>query len=121
MNKPSCRTFLFAAAFAIIVISPVAHSQITSITQVKGADPQRDIALAIGKGDLRFIAVNGVAAGMVPGTDQHGADRALIEVRGTRTLRGTSDYKDLRLNQLAWEYAEAYNKLLLGHLRKKPQ
>lgn len=114
--------FLLAvAALMILGAGSTARAQITSLSQVKGANPEADLKLAIAKGDLRFIAVNGMAAGMVPGTDQYGLDRPFIEAHGTRTIHGTSDYKDARLNELAWAYARTYNRSLLYYLRTKPQ
>jgi hypothetical protein len=97
------------------------RAQVTSLAQVKGADPEKDLKVAIAKGDLRFIAVNGIAAGMVLGTDQYGLDRPFIEAHGTRTIRGTSDYQDARLNQLASAYARTYNRALLYYLRTNPK
>jgi hypothetical protein len=119
MNKFRVSVFLVLTILAIMATGSRARAQITSLAQVKGANAEADLKLSIAKNDLRFIAVNGVAAGMVPGTDQYGLDRPFIEAQGTRTLRGTSDYKDIRLNELAWEYARTYNRLLLYHLRTK--
>ena len=91
-------------------------------------DPKLDIAVAIKGGDFRFYAVNGFASGMVPGTDQYRADKEIIQLYGTQTIAGTTDAFEsdnhAELIKRAWEYASAYNKLLLEYLRgpgnKKP-
>jgi hypothetical protein len=121
MSRLSPLKLLVLGVLMFFGAGPALRAQVTSLHQVKGANPEADLKLAIAKNDLRFIAVNGFAAGMVPGTDQNGVDRALIEARGTRTIRGTSDYQDARLNQLAWTYARAYNRELLYYLHTRPK
>ena len=85
------------------------------------ADPKRNVADSIVRKDYRFWAINGIAAGMVLGTDQAGKDRKLIETYGTHTIAGTSDYssslKKARLNEAANSYVRTYNALLLEYLR----
>src|SRR5688572_2640329 len=89
------------------------------LSWINTADPKHDCAAAVARGDLRFYAVNGIAPGMVLGTDQHGADRALIQIHGVRAIIGTSDTSTSRLNRQASAYARAYNANLLQHLRAK--
>jgi len=121
MNRLHFPTLLAVGVMMVLGAGSTLRAQITSLAQVKGANPETDLKLAITKDDLRFVAVNGIAAGMVPGTDQNGLDRPLIEAHGKRAIRGTSDYQDARLNELAWAYARTYNRLLLYYLRTKPQ
>jgi hypothetical protein len=109
------------AALMVLGAISTARGQVTSLAQVKGANAEADLKVAIAKGDLRFVAVNGIASGMVPGTNENGLDRPFIEAHGKRTIQGTSDYKDQRLNDLAWAYARAYNRDLLYYLRTHPQ
>jgi len=83
------------------------------------ADPQRDLAAALARGDRRFVGVYGYSAD-VPGVDS--PDQGLLKRYGVRYLRGTSDamtsQEDERLNKLAHRYAKKYNGLLLQHLRR---
>lgn len=93
----------------------------------KPKDPTGDVAEAIKSGNFRFYAVNGLASGMVPGTDQYGVDKEIIQSYGIQIIAGTTDGGSIEvidLSQRAWEYATAYNSLLLKYLRnsdnKKP-
>jgi hypothetical protein len=83
------------------------------------ADPQRDLAAALARGDQRFVGLHGYADS-VPGFDSPYED--LPKRYGVRYLRGTSDAmtseEDHRLNDLADQYAKKYNALLLQHLRR---
>lgn len=121
MNRSYFPTLFVVAAWMVMGFTSTAHAQVTSLAQVKGANAEADLKRAIAKGDLRFIAVNGVAAGVVPGTREDGLDRPFIEALGKRSIQGTSDTGDIRLNELAWAYARAYNRELLYYLRTHPQ
>ena len=83
------------------------------------ADPERDLAAALARGDRRFVGTYGYTA-TVPGA---GSPYDPLPKRyGVRFLRGTSDamtsQEDERLNDLARRYAKKYNQLLLQHLRR---
>jgi len=86
---------------------------------VKTADARRDVNAAMAHGEFRFYAINGIAPGIVPGVEQYGADKEMVKKYGYRTIAGTSDYSNGDLNQLAYQYAETYNRILLRYLRAK--
>lgn len=119
--KPNCNTLeVFVATLLLFLTcgcSSIADAQ--RLSWLNTADPKHECEAAIARGDLRFYAVNGIASDMILGTDQHGADRALIQVHGFRIIAGTSDHSNIRLNQRASEYVRYYNATLLRYLRAK--
>ena len=118
--KPQIELFLLSVLLVFTCgCSSIAESH--RLSWLKTADPKHDCEAAIARGDTRFYAVNGIAAGMVLGIDQHGADRTLIQTHGVRTIVGTSDTSASRLNRRASEYARTYNQILLQHLHAKPR
>jgi hypothetical protein len=108
---------LFASLLLFCACGCSSIAEYRRLSWLNTADPKHDCAAAVARGDLRFCAVNGIAPGMVLGTDQCGADRALIQAYGVRTIVGTSDTSVSRLNRRASEYARAYNVTLLRYLR----
>jgi hypothetical protein len=112
------RTFGFLATGLLLLLAFGCFSDTQRLSRIVSGDPKQDCEAAMAHGDLRFYAVNGFASGMVLGTDQHGADRDLIQSHGVRTIPGTSDYSsNWRFNQRASDYARIYNGTLLRHLR----
>ena len=97
-----------------------ADSVKNSIRTLEGADPAQDIERAIKKGDLRFIGVMGYSL-IVPGVEDY--HERYEKNNGVRIIEGASDFilsDDVqRLNELATDYAERYNKLLLEYLSHK--
>ena len=84
-------------------------------------DPAAELRKAINRGDLRFIAVCGLVCAP-PGVDP--ADSvvlAAIRSRSLHYIEGTSDVLAndavARLNRVATDYADRYNRLLVRHLR----
>jgi len=96
---------------------------IADLAWLAKAEPRRDAQAAVNKNDLRFLAVNGAAAGTIPAIDQFGVDRDLVVLYGTRLLAGTCatsySHKHEKLQTEAWEYAKTYNTLLLQYLRSR--
>ena len=87
-----------------------------TLRALEHADPQRDLAAALARGDTRFIGVYGFSR-EVPGL---GSPHALLALRhGVHYVRDSSDTGEPRLNRLARRYAEHYNRLLLEHLRRR--
>ena len=86
---------------------------------LRDADPDRDVAEAIRRGDFRFIGVMGYAV-TLPGVEDYGEQ---YQSYGVRIIEGTSDVianDAVRLlNEQAYRYAERYNKLLMKHLNRK--
>ncbi len=80
------------------------------------ADPQRDLAAALARGDTRFIGIYGFSR-EVPGAGSPSAP--LVLRHGVRYVRDSSDTGEPRLNRLARRYAERYNRLLLEHLHRR--
>lgn len=122
MNSPLRALTLTTAGFVLLLTggcSTLADAR--RLSWVKKANAQLDCEAAIRRHDLRFYAVNGIAAGIVPGTDQFGTDGALIQSHGIRTIEGTSDSSKLRLNLRASEYARSYNTGLLAYFRAGPR
>lgn len=116
---------------SVVALAACAHDPETSLPLSSGsptehqlswldrADPGRDFAKAWARGDTRFVGTFGFAKNL-PGIDVS-VYGALAKKHGIRWLHGTSDIitsrEDQRLNRLAQEYAERYNRLLLEHLR----
>ena len=115
------RTFrLFSTSFFLLFICGCSSFiNARRLSWIKSADPKHDCDAAIARGDLRFYAVNGFGPNMVIGTDQDGADRALIQAYGVHNMAGTSDYMNARLNVRATEYVRSYNAALLRYLHAK--
>lgn len=83
------------------------------------ANPQRDLAQSIMRGDLRFVGIYGYALS-VPGV-AGGAGSRIVALKGVNAVEGTSDFigpEQARLQPLAVRYAARYNTLLLDHLRQ---
>jgi hypothetical protein len=110
---------LFSGLLLLMTTGCSTWSNARRLSWVKDANPQLDCEAAINRGDLRFLAVNGVASGMVVGTEQHGKDRALIQRHGVRMIEGTSDHENVRLSMRASAYAQAYNGALLRYLHAR--
>ncbi|HEX8371848.1 MAG TPA: hypothetical protein VF585_03640 [Chthoniobacterales bacterium] len=87
---------------------------VRSLRWLDSADPQRDLAAALDRGDRRFIGVYGYAP-FTPGVEPPLFSRV-------RYLNGTADViegqEHSRLNRLAYHYAETYNRLLLQRLKQ---
>ena len=86
------------------------------LLRLQSADPAADVAVAIKKGDLRFLEVAGFST-EIPGIHK-GPRLGWLMVRyGVRRIEGTTDDKMIpELQESAWRYAERYNKLLLEHI-----
>jgi hypothetical protein len=121
---PRALTTILATLLVGVCVTPeiVARDHPTDVEQLRWldrADPQRDVSVAIARGDMRFIGVYGVAS-EVPGV----SDARLRSRYRVRFLAGTSDVRPTaesrRLNTLAREYARRYNQLLLQRLASKP-
>ena len=82
-------------------------------------DPAREVERAIARGDWRFVGVAGYAV-VAPGV-AFADPRYPKDLREIRVIEGTSDFvigqAGERLNKVAAEYAEQYNRLLLKRLR----
>jgi hypothetical protein len=91
--------------------------KLDKLRRIADANPAMDAQRAIAVKDLRFVEVMGYTYD-APGVDA--AHRPLIKKYGFRVIDGTSDCpatdEEEQLNQRAWNYAEAYNKLLVQHL-----
>lgn len=83
-------------------------------------DPARELAAALARGDSRFIGVTGYVV-VAPGVGFRDPcyPRRLDAIRA---VEGTSDNTvgpaGERLRRIATAYAERYNRLLLGRLRR---
>jgi hypothetical protein len=119
--KTAALVFALSMAFSVCAsASPPATASdsaaVQSLRWLDSADAQRDLSSALGRGDRRFIGIYGFTR-LVPGVDVSLASRY-----GVRYLRGTSDALEsrehARLNSLARNYAERYNKLLLERLKQ---
>jgi len=88
------------------------------IEALESADPAADVNRAIAAGDLRFVGVIGVAL-IVPGAP----DWVHVTPQGhVRYIPNTSDAfeseEHARLQQIAYNYAEKYNRILLTKMPK---
>jgi hypothetical protein len=87
---------------------------------VESADPIADANLAIAKGDFRLKGINGLGL-MIPGTDLPQYEEA-TKTKNVISIEGTSDVvygeEHLRLIDLAFKYAEAYNRQVLSASNK---
>jgi hypothetical protein len=85
---------------------------------IEHLDVNRELALALARGDRRFIGVRGyviIAPGVALG------DPFYPKQDQMRAVEGTSDHiwapEVARLNRVASEYASRYNRLLLSRLK----
>jgi hypothetical protein len=89
----------------------------TQIRAMKSADPAKDVERAITNGDTRFVGWEGGWGPIVPGAPRR-AELSPDEVRCI--LQGGCviwSKEELRLRHAAYDYAAAYNEILL---RKMP-
>ena len=84
-------------------------------------DPARELERAIAGGDWRFVGVAGyvvIAPGVAFSDSLYPKD-----LKEIRVIEGTSDFvigeAGERLNRVAAQYAEQYNRLLLKRLRRQ--
>jgi len=90
------------------------------IKALESANVTAEVEDAVSKGDLRFVGVMGVGL-IVPGVpDYYEKYAAKYEVR---VIENTSDAieseEHRRLQEVAYRYAEEYNRLLITRLPKK--
>ena len=89
------------------------------LRRMKDADPTADVAKAVKRGDLRFLAVRGFVV-EVPGVPKTPEGGRLLGTYGTREIEGTGDDKMIvDLQTAAMRYAEKYNRLLFEHLKAR--
>ncbi|RYG93927.1 MAG: hypothetical protein EON58_17345 [Alphaproteobacteria bacterium] len=73
---------------------------------------------AIKKHNLRFLGVAGYSVSIPGVPDEY--DNPLVKKRGVHVIAGTSDYRQSdehdRLQSVAADYAERYNRLLMAYL-----
>jgi hypothetical protein len=89
---------------------------VESLLWLKDADPGRNATDALEKGDKRLIAIASRAT-ILPGIEPELISKAK-SVCGVRYLEGSTDTvfgeTHLKLIHRASEYAEAYNKIIIG-------
>lgn len=112
---------------AILAVLPISHSQqagdvprLDELRRLEHADPSRDLQGAISVNDLRFIGIMGYAL-EVPGVEHY--HERYASSSGVKIVEGTSDViygvEHRRLIDIAREYAEKYNRLLLRYLENQ--
>jgi len=106
--------------FGSEVYAPVQDEIPEELRKIETADPVRELRMAMDKGNMAFLSVGGFGL-FVPGVDGQRSN-PLVNILGTREIKGTGDVLSspdyLRLQRIAYQYAERYNHLLLKNLVK---
>ena len=91
------------------------------LARLKTASPERDLATAWANKDTRFIGVMGYSLSL-PGAPKE-ISRAAIMRGQVNPIEGTSDAisspEEAEFNNLAFEYATRYNRLLLQKMNEQ--
>lgn len=113
---------LLVVVFAVVASSPTGCSNTKGkyapqLQSLQSADVGADVAAAVFRGDFRFVGVMGYALAVPAVPDYHEKYAARHDVR---VIENTSDAIESpeheQLQQVARDYAERYNKLLLSRL-----
>lgn len=112
-----------AAPIAMTILALGCHKntpvEVRELRWLETADPLVDARAALSRGDHRLCAVQGLTI-TIPGTDE-GAFEILKRDYGINEIEGTTDAlaneEHRRLAEMAYRYAEAYNRYVLGEYR----
>lgn len=89
--------------------------EVRELRWIETADPVADAKAALAKGDHRLRAIRGLGI-TLPGTDSMALER-LYRDYGINEIEGTTDSfenaEHHRLNEMAYRYAEVYNRQIL--------
>ncbi|MCU7842933.1 MAG: hypothetical protein KZQ93_03745 [Candidatus Thiodiazotropha sp. (ex Monitilora ramsayi)] len=98
------------------VLAQTCQDEVQMLKWVENADPAKDAEKAIKSGNTKLIAVYGFAL-YFPGVDENQVTKA-YETGDYILIEGTGDdlcsEEHARLNNIANEYAETYNKTISG-------
>ena len=108
-----------AMTFLVLGCHKDAPIEVRELRWLETADPLVDAKAALSRGDHRLRAVWGLAV-TIPGTDEKDYD-SLVRDYGINQIQGTTDglvnKEHGRLVEMAYRYAEAYNRYVLRECR----
>lgn len=94
---------------------PESNPDELNVQNVDQRDPAADVAAAISHHDFRFVTTMGLGVA-APGLRDNLFDNYTTRF-GTKMVAGTSDAEELYTSDIADEYANIYNSILLRYLR----
>jgi hypothetical protein len=89
-----------------------------TISYIENADADADVERAWLAGDKRLIGVYGFSRIVPEDPKLEYAGAGVRYIEGTSDFR--RDYKEQRLNEIAWQYARWYNRRMIAMLKSEP-